>query len=151
MDVLATNNKARFNYDLQDKFEAGISLNGAEVKSVKRGNLQIRESYVKITKSGEAHLHNAYIAPYSHAGNKDYNPYRTRKLLLRAEELSEIAAKTHGSNLTIVPIKVYNTSRGLIKLEIALARGKKQYEKRREITKRDIKKEIKGTLKKYHS
>jgi len=146
MAILANNRKALFDYDIIETFEAGIQLIGSEVKSVKDGHIQIKESYAKMTKSGEVYLHNAHISAYPNANNDDYDPYRIRKLLLHRRELYSIAIKMRGQNLTIVPIKVYNTPRGLVKVEIGLAKGKKKYEKRRSIKEKELKREIKSTL-----
>lgn len=147
MSKLATNPKAKHDYAIVKEYEAGIQLTGAEVKSVKNGRVQIKDSFVKLDKNNEAHLHNAYIAPYAQANAKDYNPYRSRKLLLHRSQLDEMKAKTQGQNLTIIPIQVYNVRRGLIKVQIALAKGKRKYEKRRTLKEAAVKKEIDRTLK----
>lgn len=136
------NRRAHYDYQLLEKFEAGIALIGSEVKSVKAGHMSLNESFVRV-QDGEAWLHNAHIRPYSFADNRDYDPRRTRKLLLHKNELLKLQQKTRQKNLTVVPISCY-TKRQKVKLEIALARGKKKYEKRKAIKKRDLEKEARG-------
>ncbi len=122
------NRRAKYDYHLLEKFEAGIALIGAEVKSVKTGKMSLRESFVKIHE-GEAWLFNAHISPYPFADNQNYDPQRTRKLLLHKNELLKLSQQAKEKNLTIVPISCYTKARK-IKLEIALARAKKKYDKR---------------------
>ena len=135
------NKKAQFNYILSDRFEAGIVLAGAEVKAIKNGKLSLSNSYVKIINL-EAYLINANI---SVEGKKDYNPTRMRKLLMHKKEIVSIKTKTKAKKLTIVPTEVYTRGR-LIKLELALARPKKKYEKKEILKKRDIKRVIEREL-----
>ncbi len=149
MDQLATNPKASFDYDILETFEAGIMLSGNEVKSIKSGHVQLRDAFVKISQNRELFLHNCFIAPYSNANEKSDGSYRIRKLLLRSSEIDSIIARTKGQNLTIVPLKVYNNRRGLVKVEIALAKGKRKYEKRRTEKEKEVKREIGRTLKTY--
>ncbi len=149
MSILAKNPKAFRDYTLLDKFEAGIQLTGAEVKSVKLGRVQIKDSFIKIDKNNEPMLLNTYIAPYQHARTKEYDPYRTRKLLLHKAQLREIRQKAKAEGLTIVPIKMYNNPRGLIKLEIALAKSRKKYEKKRAIEEKASKRHLQRTLKRH--
>src|SRR5579872_2770513 len=129
------NRRAPFDYELKDRLEAGINLTGAEVKAVKQGKADLTGSFVKVLGS-EVYLLNAKILPYIYARPENYEQNRTRKLLLHKKEINLIKAKSDGSNLTIVPVSMY-TKRNLIKVEIALARGKKQFEKRAAIKKRD--------------
>jgi SsrA-binding protein len=150
MSVKATNPSAHYNYELLDKIEAGIVLTGAEVKSVKNGRVQLKDSYIKITPQGEAFLHNCFIAPYVHATpSLEYDPYRVRKILLNKQETYQLQGKTEGQNLTIVPVKMYTIRQGFIKLEIAVARGKRKYETRRREQEVDLKRKIDRTLKRY--
>lgn len=139
------NKRAFYDYFLLDKFEAGIALIGPEVKSVKAGQMSLRESFVRI-RDGEAWLHHAYVSPYPYADNRDYDPRRTRKLLLHKNELLKLEQRIKEKNLTIVPVSCY-TKRRQIKLEIALARGKKRYEKREVKRRRDLEREIERELK----
>lgn len=136
------NRRARFDYQLLKNFEAGIALTGAEVKSIKEGHLQLEEAFARF-KEGELWLTNAHIHPYRFAANENYDPYRDRKLLLHQKELLELSQKTQAGGLTMVPVSCY-TKGQQIKLEIAIARGKKKYEKREAIKKRDLEREIRG-------
>jgi SsrA-binding protein len=134
------NKRAKFDYDLQDHFEAGINLNGAEVKAVRLGHADLTGSHVRITGS-EAYLINAQIFPYQYARPENYDERRTRKLLLHKAEIVSLKSKMDGQNLTIVPISLYNT-RNLIKLELALGKGKKQYEKKEAKKRKDLDREL---------
>ena len=139
------NRRARYDYSLLEKFEVGIALTGPEVKSVKASNLSLNEGFVKMI-GGEAWLLNAYINPYPYADNRDYDPKRNRKLLLHKNELLKLSQQTKEKNLTIVPVSCYTKGRK-IKLEIALARGKKKYDKREVKKRKAIEREIEQTLK----
>lgn len=139
------NRRARYDYHLLEKFEAGVALTGAEVKSVKAGKMSLSESFVKII-DGEAWLLNAYINPYPFADNRDYDSRRTRKLLLHKNELLKLTQQTKEKGLTIVPVSCYTKGRQ-IKLEIALARGKKKADKREAKRKKAIEREIEQALK----
>lgn len=135
-----TNKKAAYEYKILDRVEAGIQLTGPEVKSVKGRHVKIEGAYVRIIGS-EVYLINAHIFPYPFARVLDYDPKRTRKLLLHKKEIISLKTKTDGSNLTIVPLAIY-TRGPTIKIEIALAQGKKTYDKREEMKKRDIKRDL---------
>jgi len=135
------NRRAAFDYQLLAKFEVGVVLNGSEVKSVKNGHLKLEEAFIRL-KDHEAWLFNAHIHPYSFAANKNEDPSRPRKLLLHKNELLKLKQQTEQKGLTIVPVSCY-TRHNKIKLEIALAKGKKEYEKRESIKKKDWKKEFK--------
>ena len=140
------NKKALFDYEILEKFEAGIVLFGHEVKSIKNGNMSLRGAYVTFH-NGEAHLIGAHIGKYKPAGGlKEYDVERSRKLLLKKKELRYLMEKRGVKGLTIVPIKVY-TKHSRIKVEIGIGRGKKQYEKKEKIKQGDIEREIKRTLK----
>jgi len=134
-----TNRRAYYDYDILDKFEAGIILSGAEVKSVKQGKIKLEASFVKIV-NGEAFLINAHIHPYQFADNRDYTPTRTRKILLHKDEIQSLLTKTAQSGLTLVPLSCYTIGR-LIKLEIGIGKGKKKWDKRETIKKRDQRRE----------
>ena len=131
------NKKAKFNYILFEKFEAGVSLTGAEVKAIKTARADLSNSYVKIIRD-EAYLVNANIPA---DGVQNYNPTRSRKLLLHRAELVSLSTKMKQKNLTLVPVKVYTKGR-LVKLEIALAKAKRKFEKKESIKKKDIEREI---------
>ena len=139
------NRRASFDYEILEKFEAGISLTGPEVKSVRNGHIKLEEAFVQI-RDGEAWLFNSHIHPYAFADNRTYDPVRNRKLLLHQNELLKLSQQTHEKNLTIVPLSCYTTS-NRIKLEIALAKGKKKYDKREAIKKKDLQREIEGQIK----
>lgn len=134
-----TNKKAFFDYELLDRLEAGINLVGAEVKAVKLGQVDLTGSHVRIVGS-EAYLMNTLILPYQYARPEGYDERRTRKLLLHKKELLGLKHKLDSASLTIVPVSIY-TIGNLIKVEIALAKGKKAYDKRHTIRKRDIQRE----------
>lgn len=137
-----TNRKASFNYKLFDKYETGVSLVGGEVKAIKNSKVDLSQAYVKIIEN-EAYLINAQI---DIPDKKNYSPTRARKLLLHKKEIVSIRSKVKAKKLTIVPTKMYNKGR-LIKLEIALAKYKRKHEKRQEIKKKDIDREIERELK----
>ena len=136
-----TNRAAFFDYNILEKFEAGINLTGQEVKSVKGGHLSLEGSFVKIVGS-EAYLVNAQVHPYINARIENYDPKRTRKLLLHKKEIIAIKSKIEQSNLTLVPLECYTTTHGLLKLTIGLAKGKKQYEKREALKKKDLDRQV---------
>lgn len=141
MSVYASNPKAGFDYQVLETFEAGLSLAGHEVKSVKNGKVSMKGAYVKII-NGEAWLLGAIVSPYQ-AGNvpPDYDQQRNRKLLLKKSELAYLQSKTQEQGLTLVPLKIYSKN-NLIKLEIGLARGKKKYDKREAIKKREFERRL---------
>lgn len=134
------NRKAGFDYDLLDRMEAGIALTGAEVKSVRAGHAKLEASFVRLGSAG-AQLINAEILAYSYARPAGYDPKRTRQLLLHKSQLLALKTRMDAANLTVVPVSLYNKN-SRIKLEIALARGKKKYEKRETIKKRDQVREL---------
>ena len=131
-----TNKKAYFNYEISETFESGINLLGFEVKSVRLGKADLTGSFVKIIGS-EAYLVNAKIFPYQNAQIENYDDHRTRKLLLHKSQIISLKSKIEGSNLSLIPVALY-LKRGFIKLEIGLGKGKKKYEKRESIKKKDI-------------
>lgn len=138
-----TNKRARYDYRLFDKYEAGVSLTGAEVKAIRNGRANISQSYAKII-NGEIYLINANIQA---KGVKDYDPLKTRKLLLKKAEIVSIQTKIKQKKLTLMPTKLYTRGR-LIKIEIALAKAKRKFEKKEAIKKKDIEREIAKALKK---
>lgn len=140
MKILAKNKRVFFDYKIIEKYEAGISLFGFEVKSIKNGNISLKGSFVVI-KNKEVFLLNSFIPPYQQKNTpKDYNPLRTRKILLKKREIQSLIGKASQKGLTLVPIKVYN--KGVkIKIEIALAKSKKKFQKKEKIKDRDLKRE----------
>jgi len=138
--IIATNRKARHNYFILDRFEAGIALLGTEIKSVRARQVSIAEAYVRI-ENNEAWLMDAHIAPYQQAGFFNHEPARPRKLLLHKKEISRLSENVSKKGVTIIPLQLY-LKNGMAKVEIAVARGKKLYDKRQSIKKRDIQREI---------
>jgi SsrA-binding protein len=148
MQSLIINKKVAFNYEVLTRYEAGVVLNGYEVKALRAGKAHLNSAYVLI-RNGEVFLRNAYIAYFQEANTpKHYHPERERKLLIKKTEIKEIEKKLNTAGLTLVPIKWYNKKRN-IKIEIALVRGKKKADKRQDIKKRDVKREIERTLKSH--
>jgi SsrA-binding protein len=146
MAYYAENRKARFNYEILEKYETGIELLGTEVKSVRGGQMSLEGAFV-IVRGGEAFLINANIPPYQPKNSPiDYDPLRNRKLLLTKKEIIELAGSEKNKSLTIVPISVYNKNRK-IKVEIALVKGKKKLDKRETIKKRETDREIRREIK----
>ena len=139
------NRKATFDYQILEKMEAGIHLLGAEVKAVRLGHADLTRSYVRVMGS-EAYLINAKIFPYEYARPDSYDATRTRKLLLHKKEIIALKSKMEGANLTLVPISLY-TSHDLVKLEIALGKPKKKFEKRQSLKKQHIDRDIEEALK----
>lgn len=145
MKTLSDNKKARFDYEILEKFEAGIILNGQEVKSIRKGNISLKGSYV-IIRGGEPYLVGANIPPYQPKNaSPDYDPERSRKLLLNKKEIDHLVGKVEERGLTLVPLKVY-TKYARIKLEFGIGKGKKKSDKRETIKKRDTEREIKREL-----
>lgn len=132
------NRKARFLYEITDKFEVGIELLGSEVKAIRQHGVDFTDSFVTID-NGEAWLHSLHIAPYKQAAQFNHEPKRKRKLLLKKNEILKLSMKMKQSSLSLVPLAIY--SRRWIKLEIGLGRGKKLYDKRESIKERDLKRE----------
>ncbi len=146
MPLIAKNKRAFFDYEILEKYEAGLVLEGQEVKSIKTGHISINGSFVTL-KSSECWLIGATVPPYKMAGRIGYEPGRSRKLLLHRREIDSLIGQTKQKGLTLVPLEVY-TKGGKIKLKFGLARGKKKYEKRETIKKRDVEKAIRMAMKK---
>ncbi|MCK4726990.1 MAG: SsrA-binding protein SmpB [Anaerolineales bacterium] len=142
--IVAKNRKARFEYFLLDYYEAGLVLQGSEIKSIRAGHISIAEAYVRIL-DDEAWLIDAHIAPYDQASHFNHDPRRARKLLLHRTELNRLIKAVQTKGLTIIPTKVY-LKNGRAKVEIALAKGKKHHDKRQVIAKRDVEREIQRQL-----
>lgn len=139
MPTFANNSKAKFDYSIKEIFHAGLVLTGAEVKSVKQGNVSLTGSYVTVSQNG-ANLVNCHIGPYKYAPNEKYNPTQSRKILLNKSEINSLLGKEKG--LTIIPLEIYLGPRGLLKISIGLGKARKKTDKREYIKKRDAKKEI---------
>ncbi len=138
--ILAANRKARFDYHIIDTFEAGLVLTGAEIKSMRSGEMSIGESYVR-PERGELYLLNAHIQPYSHSGDKEYDPRRPRKLLMHRREIDRLIRELEAKGTTIVPLQVH-LRKGRAKIQIGLGKGKAAPDKRQDIKKREINREI---------
>lgn len=138
--TVSTNRKAKHEYFLLDTYEAGIVLQGSEIKSIRAGQISLAQAFVSV-KDGEAWLMNAHIAPYSEASTFNHDPVRPRKLLLHASEIRKLEDKVRQKGGTIIPLRVYLKD-GLAKVEIALAKGKRHFDKRQEIARRDSQREI---------
>ena len=143
--VLASNRAAFHEYHILDKYEAGIALTGTEVKSVLAGRVQLKEGYVAV-RDGEAWLFNAHISPYAHGNRENHDPLRTRKLLLHKKEIEKMDQAAVRDGMTLVATKVYLKSRR-IKIEVAVARGKKMYDKREAELRRTVDRETRAQLK----
>lgn len=153
MSILAFNKRANFDYEILEKYEAGLVLLGHEVKSVKTGHISLKGAFVTVKAARgkplpELHLINAHIPLYKHAGTvKSYDPYRSRKLLLKKNEIRHLIGKKQEQGLTLVPIKIY-TKHSFIKLEFGIGKGKKKRDKREAIKKRDVLRDIRTLIKK---
>ena len=138
--VIATNRKAKHEYFLLDTYEAGMVLKGSEIKSIRAGQISLAQAYVSV-ENNEAWLINSHIAPYNEASRNNHDPLRARKLLLHRSEIRKLADKVRQKGATVIPLRIYLKD-GKAKIEIALARGKKHYDKRAEIAKRDAQREM---------
>ena len=145
MEIVSTNKKARFNYEIIEKIEAGIALKGTEVKSIRNRNVSIGESYAQI-KDNEVFLHNLHISPYEQGNRENHDPIRVRKLLLHKHEIKKLVAKTQQKGLSLVPLSIY-LRKGKIKVELAIGRGKRLVDKRESIKKKTIEREIERIVK----
>lgn len=146
--TIATNRKAAHDFHLQDRHEAGLALKGTEIKSIRAGRVSLKEGYVQ-PRNGELWLVDVHIAPYDPAGRYGHEPKRPRKLLLHRREIDRLISRVRERGYTIVPLRLY-LKEGRAKVEIALARGKRQYDKRQAIAKRDSQRDIERALKERH-
>jgi SsrA-binding protein len=142
--ILCQNRQASHNYFLLDRFDAGLVLSGTEVKSARAGQIQLKDAYAEVLQS-EAWLVNAHISPYSHGNFANHDPLRRRKLLLHRREIDKLLGKTREKGLALIPTRIY-LKNGLVKCELALARGKKQYDKREAERARDQKEEARAAM-----
>ena len=147
---VATNRQASFRYNLIERFEAGLVLTGTEVKSLREGKAQLKDSYAKI-RDGEIWLIGLYIPPYGPASRENHEPERPRKLLLHRDEIERLIGRTQERGFTLIPTRIYfSGTRSRAKIEIALARGKDLYDKRDTIRKRDMARDIQRELREVH-
>ncbi|EAX47703.1 SsrA-binding protein [Thermosinus carboxydivorans Nor1] len=142
--IVAENRKARHDYHIHETYEAGIVLTGTEVKSLRAGKANLKDSYARI-ENAEVMLHNMHISPYEQGNRFNHEPLRTRKLLLHRYEINKLIGKTKEKGYTLVPLKIYFT-RGKAKVELALASGKKLYDKREDMAERDARREMDRAL-----
>jgi SsrA-binding protein len=138
--VISKNRKARHDYDIEETYEAGIVLTGTEVKSVRNARVNLKDSYARID-NGEIFLYNMHISPYEQGNRFNHEPLRIRKLLMHKMEIFRLYGKIKEKGYALIPLKIYLT-KGLVKIELGLARGKKLYDKRRDIAERDSKREV---------
>ena len=146
MKIVAQNRKARFELEILDTLEAGIVLQGSEVKSLRAGECEMVDGFVRI-ESGEAYMHKVRIAEYSHGGYSNHEPTRKRKLLIHKREANQLRVKIEEKGLTIVPLKIYFNAKGKVKVDLAIGRGKKAHDKRRATTDREATREVARELK----
>lgn len=142
--LIAQNRKARYDYAILETVEAGIVLTGTEIKSIRAGKINLKDGYALI-RNGEAYLLNVHIAPYEQGTHFNHDPLRTRKLLLKKKQIDRLLGETQAAGLTLVPLKVY-IKNGYAKVLIGLAKGKKQYDKRESLKRKDQEREIKRRM-----
>jgi SsrA-binding protein len=146
MKIVCTNRKAMRDYEILEKMEAGIVLQGTEVKSLRSGGAHLKDSYASV-ENGELFLFSAHISPYKQGNRYNHEPTRTRKLLMHEREIRRLLGKIQEKGLTLIPLKLYFNDSGRIKVELGLARGRRAYDKRREIADRDAKREMRRAQK----
>ena len=144
--VIATNRKAYHDYFIEEKFEAGIVLQGTEVKSLRDGRVNLQDSYASV-REGEVFLHHCHISPYSHGNIMNHDPMRVRKLLLHKKEIDKVMGKTQLKGLTLIPLRIYFSKRGHAKVELGLAKGKKLHDRRDTIKSREAGREVERAIK----
>ncbi len=141
LNNIATNKKAYHDYTILDKIEAGIQLKGTEVKSIREGQINLKDSYIKI-QNNEAFLFNCHISQYKYGGYINHEPERTRKLLLHKAEIKRLFRQVDIKGVTLIPLKLYFNDRGKIKLELGIAKGKQLHDKRRSLADKEAKREV---------
>lgn len=144
--TLAENRKARFDFNIEEKYEAGIALQGSEVKSIREGKASLRDSFARVKKD-EVFLENMHIAPYSHGGHFNHEPLRARKLLMHKDEIRRLQGKVAERGYTLVPLRMYLTDKGKIKVELGLGRGKQKGDRRRDIMEREARRDLERMMK----
>ena len=144
--IVAENRKARHDYSIHETFEAGIELVGTEVKSLRAGKANLKDAYAQITKTAEVYVYNIHISPYEQGNQFNHEPLRPRRLLLHRAEIRRLIGKVKEKGYALIPLKMYFTH-GLVKIELALATGKKLYDKRQSMAEKDAKREMDRTLK----
>lgn len=148
MKIIQKNKKAYFDYEVIDEYKAGIILTGSEIKSIRNGNINLKGSYITVEK-GETFLKGAHISRYKYDSDKDYNPFRIRKLLLKEQEIYKISNNLNTQGVTVIPLAIGLDGK-YAKLQIGVVRGKKKHDKRASIKDRDTKRQAERAIKKYH-
>ena len=143
--IIANNKKARHDYFIEEVYEAGMALTGTEIKSIRQGRINLKESYAKV-EGGELIIYGMHISPYEQGNRFNVDPLRARKLLLHKQEIRKLIGYTTLKGLTLVPLTVFINEKGLAKMELAVARGKKNYDKRQTIKRRDQERDTKRML-----
>ncbi|HSA63185.1 MAG TPA: SsrA-binding protein SmpB [Nitrospira sp.] len=143
---VATNRKAFHDYFIEERYEAGIMLQGTEVKSLREGRVNLQDSYASV-RGSEVFLHQCHISPYSHGNIMNHDPTRVRKLLLHKTEIHKLLGKTQQKGLTLIPLRIYFSKRGYAKVELGLAKGKKLYDRRETIKSREAGREVQRAIK----
>lgn len=146
LKVVAQNKKAYHDYFIEDTYEAGIELKGTEIKSIRKGSANLRDSYIRI-KDGEAYVEGMHIAPYEQGNIFNHDPLRTRKLLLHRKEIVKLQKEIQEAGMTLVPTKLYFGNGSKLKIEVGVAKGKKLYDKRQDLKAKDAKRDIEKALK----
>jgi len=144
--IAAENRKARHDYSIHETFEAGIELVGTEVKALRAGKANLKDAYAQVTKTAEVYVYNLHISPYEQGNQFNHEPLRPRRLLLHRAEIRRLIGKVKEKGYALIPLKLYFTH-GLVKMELALATGKKLYDKRQTMAEKDAKREMDRTLK----
>jgi SsrA-binding protein len=148
--IVCQNKKAYHDYHIEQKIEAGMILNGPEVKSLRAGKANLKDGYVKIDAKGEAIMHNVHISSYSFATHNPNEPIRMRKLLLHKREIKKLIGKLQEKGLALIPLKIYFSSNGKAKVELGLARGKRQYDKRAALKKKQSDREVQREMRRNY-
>jgi SsrA-binding protein len=150
MKTIAVNKPARFNYEILETFEAGIVLQGSEVKSIREGRISLKESFADV-RDGEIILVDCHINPYEAANRWNHDPRRPRKLLLHRREIKRLTGKVQERGLSLIPLRVFLNDKGLVKVEVGLGKGKKIYEKKEAIKARDLDRQVRAAIKERRS
>ncbi len=148
MKIVSQNKKAYHDYFIEETIEAGIVLQGTEIKSIRKGSANMKDSFIRI-KNGEAFLENMHVAPYEQGNRFNHEPLRNRKLLLHKKEISKLQKEIKEAGYTLIPTKLYFDKGSKVKVEIAVAKGKKLYDKREDLKEKDAKREMEKALKQY--
>lgn len=146
--LITKHKKAYFDYEILKEYEAGVILKGCEIKSIREGHVNLKGGYIS-EKNGELWVRDVHISPYKFSNEKDYSPTRVRKLLLSRKEIEQISSKLNTAGVTATPLNLHFNSKGLVKMKIGIVRGKKKYDKRESLKKKDQEREIARKLKKY--